>query len=423
MEYGYNHQQDDPPERVLSVSQLTAIIKQALEETFPMVWVGGEVSDVARPRSGHIYLTLKDESAQIRAVIWRTTAQKLDFEIEDGMEVICLGAMDVYPPRGGYQLVLRKVEPLGQGAMQMALKQLQKQLAAEGLFDPAHKQPLPKIPRLIAVVTSPSGAAIRDFLEVLRRRWKGVDVIVIPTRVQGEGASTQIARGIRAANRLRPAPDVIVVTRGGGSMEDLWCFNEEAVVRAIFMSKIPTVSAVGHEIDVTLSDLVADVRALTPTEAAERIVPHQDEVVQTLDSFRQRLVASLRNLASRSRNQVDSLANRRVLRAPLERIRELSQYLDDLQQRANRAIVQQHQTAHQKLAVSAGKLESLSPLAILGRGYSVTQNETGEVVRSTESLREGDRIVTTTAAGRISSRVEELHQEEIDPKNTDKHTS
>jgi exodeoxyribonuclease VII large subunit len=418
MEFGHNRQQDEPPERVLSVSALTAIIKQALEETFPMIWVSGEVSDVARPRSGHIYLTLKDEAAQIRAVIWRTAAQRLDFQIEDGMEIVCQGGMDVYPPRGGYQLVLRRVEPLGQGAMQMALKQLQKKLASEGLFDAAHKIPLPKIPRRIAVVTSPTGAAIRDFLEVLRRRWKGIEVVVIPTLVQGDGASTQIARGIRQANQMRPAPDVLVVTRGGGSMEDLWCFNEESVVRAIFMSKIPTVSAVGHEIDVTLADLVADVRALTPTEAAERIVPHQDEVIQTLDAFRQRLVASLRNLATRSRNQVDSLANRRVIRAPLEQIRELTQYVDELHQRASRAVQQNRIAAQQKIAVAAGKLESLSPLAILGRGYSVTQNENGEVVRSTESLHVGDKIVSTIASGKIISRVEELEIPTQDDENS-----
>jgi exodeoxyribonuclease VII large subunit len=201
-------------------------------------------------------------------------------------------------------------------------------------------------------------------------------------------------------------------------MEDLWCFNEESVVRAIFMSKIPTVSAVGHEIDVTLADLVADVRALTPTEAAERIVPHQDEVIQTLDAFRQRLVASLRNLATRSRNQVDSLANRRVIRAPLEQIRELTQYVDELHQRASRAVQQNRIAAQQKIAVAAGKLESLSPLAILGRGYSVTQNENGEVVRSTESLHVGDKIVSTIASGKIISRVEELEIPTQDDENS-----
>jgi exodeoxyribonuclease VII large subunit len=269
----------ESPEKPLSVFQLTALIKGILEEAFPSVWVVGELSDVARPQSGHVYLTLKDDRAQIRAVIWRNTASRLRFNLEDGLEVICRGDLDVYPPRGSYQLVIRELEPRGEGALQQALRKLQQKLAAEGLFDPAHKKPLPRFPRRIAVVTSPTGAAVRDFVEVLRRRWQGVHVLIVPTRVQGAGAAAEIATAIQAVNRLSPSVDVMVVGRGGGSMEDLWCFNEEAVVRAIFASQVPVVSAVGHEIDVTLSDLVADVRALTPSEAAERVVPALDEVM------------------------------------------------------------------------------------------------------------------------------------------------
>ncbi len=251
----------ESPEKPLSVFQLTSLIKGILEQAFPSVWVVGELSDVARPQSGHVYLTLKDDRAQIRAVIWRNAASRLRFNLEDGLEVICRGDLDVYPPRGSYQLVIRELEPRGEGALQQALRKLQQKLAAEGLFDPAHKKPLPRFPRRIAVVTSPTGAAVRDFVEVLRRRWQGVHVLIVPTRVQGEGAATDIAAAIQTVNRLSPSVDVMVVGRGGGSMEDLWCFNEEAVVRAIFASQVPVVSAVGHEIDVTLSDLVADVRA------------------------------------------------------------------------------------------------------------------------------------------------------------------
>ncbi len=252
----------------LSVSQLTLLIKESLETEFPAVWVSGEVSDVAKPQSGHVYLTLKDKQAQIRGIIWRTVAARLKFDLRDGQEVVCRGGLDVYPPRGVYQLIIRQIEPLGVGALQLALRQLHQRLAAEGLFDPSHKQPLPRFPQRVAFVTSPTGAAIRDFLEVARRRWSGVQVLVIPAKVQGAGAAADIVRGIETANRLADPPDVLVVGRGGGSLEDLWCFNEEPVVRAIYASRIPVVSAVGHEIDVTLSDLVADVRALTPSEAA-----------------------------------------------------------------------------------------------------------------------------------------------------------
>jgi exodeoxyribonuclease VII large subunit len=318
----------------LSVSELTAQIKAALELDFSSVWVSGELSNVSRPHSGHVYLTLKDEGAQIRGVLWRSVASQLAFELRDGLEVVCRGGIDVYPPRGAYQLIIRRIEPLGVGSLQLALRQLQQKLAAEGLFDPQHKKPLPRFPRRIALVTSPTGAAIRDFLEVLRRRWPGVDVLVIPARVQGEGAAADLVRGIRAANSLPDSPDVLVVARGGGSLEDLWCFNEEPVVRAIYASRIPVVSAVGHEIDVTLSDLVADVRALTPSEAAELVVPSSEELRAGLDTYRQRLSAALRGRATMARARLDSLAQHRVFRKPFERIQDHARQIDDLDLRA-----------------------------------------------------------------------------------------
>ena len=288
----------DPPTdafepTVLTVSELTGQIKELLEEGLPAVWVAGEISNMSRPQSGHVYLTLKDDRAQIRAVLWRSTALQLRFALADGLDVICRGTIDVYAPRGSYQLVIRQIEPQGEGALQLALRQLKAKLAAEGLFDENRKRPLPRYPRRVAFVTSPTGAAIRDFLEVIGRRWRGLDVLVIPARVQGEGAAAEIAAGIRAANRLAHRPDVLVVGRGGGSLEDLWCFNEEVVVRAIVASEIPVVSAVGHEIDVTLADFAADRRALTPSEAAELVVPDREELLLRLDSNRQRLAAVL----------------------------------------------------------------------------------------------------------------------------------
>src|SRR5688572_3892156 len=282
----------DPPQpspKILSVSQLSLLIEGALESVFQSLWVSGEISEVTRPKSGHVYFTLRDETAQIRAVIWRTTASRLRFQLEEGQQVVCRGDIDVYPPRGTYQLVVQQVEPRGLGALQLALKQLQRRLEAEGLFDPTRKRPLPPFPRRVGFVTSPTGAAIRDFLQVAARRFHGVQILVIPARVQGEGAAAEIARAIAEANRLRPPLDVLVVGRGGGSPEDLWCFNDEQVVRAIFASQVPVVSAVGHEIDVTLSDLVADVRALTPSEAAERVIPSADELLLRLAQFQKRL--------------------------------------------------------------------------------------------------------------------------------------
>ncbi|HUG71337.1 MAG TPA: exodeoxyribonuclease VII large subunit, partial [Pirellulaceae bacterium] len=322
--------------------------------------------------------------------------------------------LDVYPPRGSYQLVVREIEPRGVGALLLALRQLQQRLAAEGLFDPLHKKPLPKFPRRITFVTSPTGAAIRDFLEVMRRRWRGVDVVVVPTRVQGEGAAGEIARAIAAANRVKPAPDVIVVGRGGGSVEDLWCFNDELVVRAIFASEIPVVSAVGHEIDVTLADLVADVRALTPSEAAELVVPSSDDLQSLLVTYQQRLVSLLRSRAQSARLRLNGLASSRVMRHPQDRIRELARRVDELELRANRAILTNQSKARDRIAHMAERLESLSPLAVLGRGYSVTQHASaGRLLTDAGSVSAGELIITRLARGTLTSRIETTETDEI----------
>lgn len=395
-------------QRPLSVSELTLQIKAALETDFSTVWVSGELSNVSRPHSGHVYLTLKDQDAQIRGVMWRSVASQLAFELRDGMEVVCKGGIDVYPPRGAYQLIIRRIEPLGIGSLQLALRQLQQKLAAEGLFDPQHKQPLPRFPRRIAVVTSPTGAAIRDFLEVLRRRWRGVDVLVIPARVQGEGAAADLVRGIQAANALPQAPDVLVVARGGGSLEDLWCFNEEPVVRAIFASHIPVVSAVGHEIDVTLSDLVADVRALTPSEAAELVAPSAEQLREQLANHRQRLSAALRGSAAMGRARLDALAGHRVFRRPFDRVQESARTIDELDLRASRAMRYLLERSRERLQAAAGRLESLSPLGVLQRGYSLTlRTEDEALITDLLQLAIGDSITTKLASGTLISRVEQ----------------
>lgn len=393
----------------LSVSQLTAQIKDLMEASFPGVWVTGEISNFARPRSGHCYLTLKDANAQLPAVLWRSLAGQLKFELYDGLEVVCYGDITVYAPQGRYQLVIRQIQPKGIGALELALRQLREKLAREGLFDPARKRPLPPWVRQIALVTSPSGAAIRDFLEVLRRRWPLTDVLVVPVRVQGEGAAQEIAAAIKLVNRLARPIDCLVVTRGGGSLEDLWAFNEEVVCRAIYASRIPVVSAVGHEIDVTLSDLVADVRALTPSEAAERVAPASDEMRARLGQLHRQMTASLRARASAARARLEAFAAHRIFRRPHERVQSLVRRLDDLGNSLDRLAHHHLRLARHRLDVLVGRLESLSPLAVLGRGYSVTQRMAdGHIVRDAGQLSGGELLLSRFARGQATSRVEQI---------------
>jgi exodeoxyribonuclease VII large subunit len=398
--------------KVLTVGQLSLLIEATLETMFPSLWVSGEITEVTRPHSGHIYFTLRDDTAQIRAVIWRSAAARLKFRPEEGQQVICQGGLDVYPPRGTYQLVVQQIEPQGLGALQLALKQLQQRLAAEGLFDAAHKKTLPTFPRRVGFVTSPTGAAIRDFLQVAARRFRGVDVLVIPAKVQGEGAAKEIVRGIELANRVRPALDVLVVGRGGGSPEDLWCFNEEAVVRAIYASRIPVVSAVGHEIDVTLADLVADVRALTPSEAAERVIPSAENLKSQLAAQQRRLAAMLLAKAVAARRHLEQLAATRVLRNPRVLIDDLSYRLDELDLRAARAVGRRVRGLREQVNGMASRVEALSPLAVLGRGYSVTTHEaTGRVLSAADESLVGNRVRTRLASGAFVSRVEAIEED------------
>jgi exodeoxyribonuclease VII large subunit len=394
---------------VLSFSQISGAILVMLHLEFSAVGVSGEVSDVRRPHSGHIYFTLKDEEAQISAVLWRSAVPKLKFHLEEGQQVICHGDVDLYPPHGKYQLIVQRVEPQGIGALQLAFRQLQQRLAAEGLFNPARKRKLPRFPRRIGFVTSPSGAAIHDFLQVIRRRFRGVQVFVIPAKVQGPGAAADIVRGIELANRLQPGLDVLVVGRGGGSLEDLWCFNEEPVVRAIFTSRVPVVSAVGHDIDVTLADLVADVRALTPTEAAEQIVPSAAELRDQLIAYSRRLKSSLVGQLQSARRHLELLARRRVLTHPFDRLRERSRRLDDLSFAMDNAIRRRACRSRDAMTALAARLESLSPLQVLARGYSVTQSANGEVIHSADQVQLGELIRTRLARGGLTSRVEHVH--------------
>lgn len=395
--------------KVLTVSQLSYLLKNVLEVEFPTVWVAGEVSNLSKPQSGHIYFTLKDDNAQMRGVIWRSTVERTRFEIKEGMQMICCGNIDLYPPRGSYQLVVRSAEPLGIGPLQLAFQQLHEKLSKEGLFEQHHKKNIPVIPRRIGVVTSPTGAAIRDFLQILNRRWSGAEVTVLPARVQGDEAAREIAKAIRLANQFQPEFDVLVVTRGGGSMEDLWSFNEEQVVRAIFASVVPVISAVGHEIDVTLSDLVADVRALTPSEAAEKVVPSKDEMRRRIFQQKSFLDQLLLSRLESAYDRLIQIESRPIFRRPLDRIRDLQRSIDEMEESALRSIQRTFEKAEESVANLARHLESVSPLSVLSRGYSVTQVAGDKtVVTSSQQVQPGDLLETQVAQGKIVSRVEEV---------------
>src|SRR6266403_1471667 len=296
------------PAQVLSVTELTHRVKDLLEERFPSVWVEGEISNVRSPSSGHIYFTLKDSGAQLAVVLFRGVAVKVGFKLKDGLQVIAFGDISVYEKSGQYQLVARRLLPKGLGALQLAFEELKQRLAKEGLFDSARKKPIPALPQRIGLVTSPTGAAIRDFLNIIGRRFPNVHIIIHPVRVQGEGAAQEIADAIDEFNALhasRRLPlDVLIVTRGGGSLEDLWAFNEEVVARALARSNIPTISAVGHEIDFTIADFVADLRAPTPSAAAELVVKSKDEYCALMREYEKRLIKDLRLRLSEARGRL-----------------------------------------------------------------------------------------------------------------------
>ena len=354
----------DEPGQAISVSFLTDHIKAVVEGTFPPVWVNGEISGLSQPRSGHKYFTLKDDTAQIRCVIWRSTAERLKLDLKDGQEIDCFGGLEVYAARGTYQLVVRKARSQGIGALQQAFLELQSKLQAEGLFAAERKRPLPAFPKRIGIVTSASGAAVRDFLQAAAERWAGAQIFVIPSQVQGPGSVQTLVSGLRLANRVRPALDVVILSRGGGSLEDLWSFNEEKLVRAVAKSKVPTVSAVGHEVDITLCDLAADVRALTPTDAATKVIPDGNFFDESIRGLTSRLHRSMRAIISQRSEQLSYLSQRPVIRKPTEMIHVKSHYLEELENQATRAIRESIERMKSRVATGAASLSALSPLSV-----------------------------------------------------------
>jgi exodeoxyribonuclease VII large subunit len=416
-----------PQRRILSVSELTAAIRTVLEATFGDLWVEGEVSNCRAWNTGHVYFTLKDGDSQIKAVMFRSAVRYLKFKPEDGLHVIARGRLGVYDPKGEYQIVCEHLEPHGLGALQLAFEQLKKKLHAEGLFDRARKRPLPSLPRKIGIVTSLDGAALRDIIKVLRRRHPNAHLVIRPTRVQGEGAAADVADALRAIVKVRGV-DVVIVGRGGGSIEDLQAFNQEPVARAIAASPIPIVSAVGHEVDVTIADFVADVRAPTPSAAAEMVVAAKEEFCSRIERLSQRLRASEQTrLALRDRHAAElthdlrrvgiaHIARRermyRGLRLRLE-ARDLRRHLADIRARLTSAdgrlgaaAARRRHRADSRLRTLAGRLENLSPLAVLGRGYAVCWNtDRSAIIRSASAVAPGDRVHVTLHRGELDCEV------------------
>ena len=401
-----------PTKVIRSVSEITHLLKRLIEQQpdFQNVWIQGEVSNFSKSGAGHIYFTLKEDNHQISVAIFRSNAALLKFLPKDGEEVIVQGQLSLYAARGQYQIVGRNVEPVGIGALQRAFEELKQRLADEGLFEDIYKKQLPRYPRKIGVVTSETGAAIQDILRQLRERYPLAKVILHPTRVQGDGAPQGIAFAIQAMNQ-REDIDVLIVGRGGGSIEDLWAFNEERVARAIFNSSIPVVSAVGHETDFTIADFVADFRASTPTHAGH-IVPDQDELFAQLDGFDARLRTTIQHQLNGHKTRTQELETRLAPEQRKDKIYQLYQTVDTLDTAGRNAVRRSLTDSENRLHSLAQRLNALSPLATLKRGYSISRKTDGEVLTDSEQVSVGDRVEVQLAHGHLACRIEELLDED-----------
>ncbi len=385
----------------LTVSELNARMKMIIDSVpaFANIWIKGEISNFKLHFSGHIYMTLKDDGGVLRAVMFKGSAQKLGFVPENGMKVLARGRISVYERDGGYQLYVEEMQPDGIGALHLAFEQLKKRLEAEGLFDQKHKKPIPKFPSTVGVVTAATGAAVRDIINVISRRYPKAKVLLYPALVQGEGAAADVARGIAYFNEKKCA-DVLIVGRGGGSIEDLWAFNEEITARAIFASEIPIVSAVGHEVDFTIADFVADLRAPTPSAAAELVVPSALEVKERVRALSLRALNGMRSKLQSRR----LMLGRYKLPNPAGKIADLRLDADALFKRLVRAFEVTMQSQRKRLEANAGKLQAMSPLAVLSRGYSIAQHD-GKSIKSASEVKSGDTLTVLLSDGSVDCTV------------------
>ena len=407
---------DEAERRPLTVSQLTNSIRNALEARFQAVWVEGEISNFKDHSSGHWYFTLKDESAQLRAKCFRSTNTRIRFRPTDGMKVRARGKLSVYAPRGEYELVVDALDPVGAGALRVAFEQLRDRLQKEGLFAKELKRPLPVFPRRVGVVTSPTGAAIRDILNVISRRTRTVHVLFSPAKVQGDSAGPDIARAIRFINqyheralsegRQADLVDVLIVGRGGGSTEDLWAFNQEEVARAIRNSAIPVISAVGHETDFTIADFVADVRAATPSAAAEIVAAREDQICSTLERMGRQLVRLTKFQVVNLRARVQEQALSHAFDEVKSRLSKARSRLDTATNACDGAMEAKLQDGRKRLALAAATLDALSPLGVLQRGYAIAQDASGKLVRDAATVTAGDSVRVRLEKGLLHTRVE-----------------
>ena len=394
-----------PSRRLLSISELNEAIKNTLETRLDGFWVVGEISNFRVPPSGHLYFTLKDNKSQICAVMFRRQGKSLPFVPANGMEVLCFGRVSLYTVRGDLQLYIEEMEPRGHGALFLAFEQLKKKLAGEGLFAPERKRPLPFLPAAVGIVTSDKGAALHDMLRILGDRFAERRIIVRPVKVQGDGAAREIAAAIAELGQTG-AVDVMIVGRGGGSLEDLWAFNEEIVARAISAAPVPVISAVGHEIDFTIADFVADHRAPTPSAAAEMVVPRKAELARQIGGLEEALVKAMQGKVDGTRDKVRALVRR--LSDPGRKLREQQQWLDELSEDLIRCFQKRVSELKAQLAHQGGRLNALSPLAVLDRGYSIAhQWPQGAIVKDAAAVNVGDRLRITFARGKSICRVEE----------------
>jgi len=400
-------------ERIYTVSEITKDVKLILESSFGAVWVEGEISNLRQSPTGHIYFALKDQKSLLNCALFKGVQRNVKFNVENGLKILCFGRIGVYEASGQYQLYADRIEPKGLGALQLAFEQLKAKLQKEGLFDQAHKVAIPFLPVRIGVVTSPTGAAIHDILNVLSRRFANVNIILYPVMVQGEGSARQIAQAIDDFNRLKKLSqgkiddvDVLIIGRGGGSIEDLWAFNEEIVARAIYNSEIPVISAVGHEIDWTIADFVADLRAPTPSAAAEMVVAKKEELLSGVRNSTVRLNTAIESMLDLLSSQLLSLKDAYVLRQPFNVLLQYQQKIDELTKTISVKVLHSVEMQKQEFKTAVGRLEALSPLAILSRGYSITKILTdGNIIKDISQVKKDDEIITRLHKGEIKSKV------------------